>query len=282
MEIKDFFKLIRIEQWYKNIIIFVPLVFSLNLFNLSLFIKVILGFISISFISSSYYIINDLKDIEKDRNHTEKCKRPMASKKISKEFGIAVCIVLFLLSLIMALYLSRNFFYSIILLFLSSQLYTFLFRDIAFLDIIIIAVNFVIRAISGFLILNIPISYWILLFAFFLSIFLVSGKRITEVNLRGLENYRPCLKKDHAKVFNLAIILSANALLILFSVYCIMFYPLLLLTLPISFYLLILYFDNACNSPEKIRNPENFIFDKKILFTFLLWLVLVLIGLYFH
>jgi 4-hydroxybenzoate polyprenyltransferase len=282
IKIQDILELLRVGQWYKNVVVFIPLIFSLNLFSAKLFIINLLGFFALSFMSSSYYIINDLKDIEKDKNHPEKYKRPIASGRIPKSMAILVSIFLFINSLALAFYLSPGFFVFVLLLFLSSQLYNLFLREVAFFDIIIISVNFIIRAVSGIFLLNIQLSYWLILCAFFISIFLVSGKRISETSIKKLKDYRKSLSKEHKETLNLMATISVASVIIFFSIYSILTSQILLLiTLPVSFYLILVYFHNVYHHPEKIRNPEKFIFDKKIIISLIFWFILLVIALYF-
>jgi len=282
VKIRDILGLLRVGQWYKNVVVFIPLVFSFNLFGVNLFIINLLGFFALCFMSSSYYIINDLKDIEKDKNHPEKYKRPIASGKISKSVAMLISLLLFIDSLVLAFYLSPAFFIFVLLLFLSSQLYNLFLREVAFFDIIIISLNFVIRTVSGIFLLNIQVSYLLILCAFFISIFLVSGKRISEISIKRLENYRKSLQKEHKETLNLMATISVASVIIFFSIYSIMFSQLLLLiTLPVSFYMILLYFNSVYHHPEKIRNPEKFIFDRKIIISLIFWFILLIIALYF-
>ncbi|MEK6820128.1 MAG: UbiA family prenyltransferase, partial [Nanoarchaeota archaeon] len=246
LKLRSFIELLRVSQWYKNLLIFIPLIFSLNFFNFKLFIITLLGFFSLSFMSSSYYIINDLKDIEKDSHHPEKKKRHIASGRISKILAFLISLFLFFNSVFLALLLSLNFFFFILLLFISSQLYIFYLRNIAFFDIIIISVNFIIRTVSGSFLLNVSVPYFLVLCAFFLSIFLVSGKRISETDIKELERYRPSLEKQHRDTLTLMATISVASVIIFFSIYSILISkPSLLITLPISFYLILLYFNSV-------------------------------------
>ena len=282
IKIKDILELLRVGQWYKNVVIFIPLIFSLNLFSVKLFVINLLGFFALSFMSSSYYIINDLKDIEKDKHHPEKYKRPIVSGKIPKSVAKLISLLLFVNALVLGFYLSKTFFIFVLLLFLSSQLYNFFLREIAFFDIISISMNFIIRTVSAIFLLSIPVSPWIILCAFFISIFLVSGKRIAETNIEGLKDYRKSLRKEHKQTLNLMATISVSSVIIFFSIYSIMSSQLLLLiTLPVSFYMILLYFNSVYHHPEKIRNPEKFIFDKKIIISLIFWFILLIIALYF-
>ncbi|MBU0894631.1 MAG: UbiA prenyltransferase family protein [Nanoarchaeota archaeon] len=282
LQIKDSLRLLRVEQWYKNLIIFISLIFSLNLFNKEFFFLTILGFISLCFISSSYYIINDLLDIKKDQNHPEKNTRPIASGKIKKNPAIITSVVLFVLSLLIASFLGGLFLYSILLLFILSQIYNLDIRNIPYLDIIFISLNFVIRAVSGTFIIKSPVSIWVILITFFLSIFLVSSKRSLEIMMKGIKKYRPNFTSSDKKILEILSIISIACVFVFFSIYSVLnFKPTLLLSVPIALYIVIMFFQNLYNSPEKIRNPEKFIFDKKIILALLFWLIIIIFSFYY-
>lgn len=271
----------RISQWYKNTLIFIPLIFSLNFFNPLLFLKTLLGFLSLSLISSSYYIINDLKDYKKDKFHSEKSQRPIASGRIPKPIAFLISIILFIDSLLLAYALSTGFLVAAIILFISSQIYIFYLRDIAFFDIISISINFIIRTLAGVPLIKAPAPNTLVLSAFFLSIFLVSGKRISESYLKNLEKYRPSLDKQHKDTLTLMATASVTSTILFFAIYSLETNPFLLITLPISFYLVLLYFNNVYHNPEKIRNPEKFILDPKIIISLAVWGIILLFSLYF-
>lgn len=278
----DFLALLRVKQWYKNILIFIPLVFSFNLFDINLFLLTSLGFLSLCFVSSSYYIINDLVDIKKDKHHPEKKNRPLASGKISKPKALITSAILFVTSLILASLLSIYFLYSVVILFILSQLYTLYLRNFIFLDIIFISLNFVIRAVSGIFIVKTVISYWVILLTFFISVFLVSGKRELETKIKGIKHYRSSYSEKDADTLSSLSSISVSVMLVFFSLYSILQDKgKLLVSLPISLYILISYIHCKEICPEKIRNPEKFIFDKKIIFAILLWIILI-VGLLYY
>jgi 4-hydroxybenzoate polyprenyltransferase len=231
--------------------------------------------------SSSYYIINDILDRQKDKYHPEKSKRPVASGKISKFEAIVISFSLFIISSSLAYFLSIYFLYSVLALFLFSQLYNFYVREIAFLDIILISLNFVIRAVSGAFIIHVNISYWVILLTFFISIFLVSGKRELEIKLKDINKYRACFDKNDYNTLNSLSSISVAVTIVFFSIYSILYERQgLLISLPIALYVMISYIHTKKVDPEKVRNPEKFIFDRKILFAILLWLLVVIIVLY--
>jgi len=101
--VQSFTKLLRIEQWAKNLFIFIPSFFFGDFFNFSVFIPLVLAFLSFSFVSSSIYILNDYRDIEADQAHPKKRKRPLASGEISKNVGLVVMTILGICGLVTGL-----------------------------------------------------------------------------------------------------------------------------------------------------------------------------------
>ncbi|MFH1290360.1 MAG: UbiA prenyltransferase family protein [Nanoarchaeota archaeon] len=275
-------RLLRVKQWYKNAVIFIPLIFSFNLFDAELFILTILGFIALCFVSSSGYILNDLVDVEKDKHHPEKKNRVLASGKVGKGSAVFISIILLAASLLLSFYLSPLFLCFVLGLFALSQTYNLLIRDLAFLDIALISVNFVLRTVSGGYVIDEPISYWVVLCTFFISFFLVSAKRSADVSIKHSKDYRPAYNKEDKKVLEFASVLSATCVFVFFSVYSILFKrPGLLLSLPVALYITFQFLRSLYFDSEKVRNPENFVFDKKILISILVWLILIVLGLYF-
>lgn len=98
--VKNYLKLMRVKHYLKNFLIFVPLIFSMNLFNTNLVLRTILAFIAFCLVASAIYIINDIRDIEKDKLHPIKKNRPLASGAISKKSAIILLVLLFILALI--------------------------------------------------------------------------------------------------------------------------------------------------------------------------------------
>ena len=176
-------KLLRVHQWYKNLVIFLALCFSNNLFNITDLTLTILGFISLSLAASSGYIINDIKDKKQDQLHPEKRLRPIANKEITSTAAAILSIALLAASLTIAHQLSPLFLLAIAAYYTLTTLYTFLLKHIVVADIITISTLFVIRAMSGAYIINVHVSPWLILCPFFLALMLAAGKRYAELKL---------------------------------------------------------------------------------------------------
>jgi len=287
--IKDIIRLIRVKQWYKNLIIFLPLIFSVNLFNIRFLLLTIIGFISLCAISSSYYIINDIIDREKDKKHPEKRNRPIASGKIKAWQGIILAIISFVIAIVLAINLSLYFTYFVLALFLLTMLYSFFLKNEPFLDILIIAINFVIRAVSGafvFLIDNKPyanISPWLILCPFFLSIFLSVGKRESDLKLLGAKaaSHKKVLNVYNKDLTRALMLISTTLLIITYSLYVFFSeFKMLLLTLPVALYIIFRYFYLIESGSKIARHTELIYKDKRIIIAILIMIIIAYFSIY--
>ncbi|MEJ2627938.1 MAG: UbiA family prenyltransferase, partial [bacterium] len=162
MMIKLLIQSLRPKQWTKNVLLFAGLIFSKNLFNLPFFIKALAGFICFCALSGSLYLLNDLLDREQDRKHPEKSKRPLASGRLSVKLVVVGVIILSSLALTGSFMLDKSFGFVALIYFLLIIGYTLWFKNIDILDVIVIALGFVLRAIAGAEIINVTISSWLL------------------------------------------------------------------------------------------------------------------------
>jgi 4-hydroxybenzoate polyprenyltransferase len=278
----DFLKLFRVEQIYKNSVIFIPLIFSIHLLDIKSFFLSLIGFDILCLTSFSYYIINDVIDAKKDMFHPEKKDRPIASGRFKPWFAIALAIIFLIISLVSSYYISIMFFLSVIALFLLSVFYSSFARKIIFLDLVIISINFVIKTNSGTFIINTPISYWLILCTFFISLFLVSLKRISEIRLKESVKYRSSLEGANEKIFVFLSTISITSVFIFFSIYCILLnHHLLIISIPVALYIALSFYHQLDINPKFVRNPEKFIFAPRYLFAILLWLFSVIFSLYY-
>jgi len=171
----------RPKQWTKNLIIFAAVIFSLHFFEISYFFKTILSFILFTLVSGSVYLYNDLKDIEEDRLHPVKSKRPIVSGKLSKKTAYFFLIVLALVGIISSFYLNISLGWIVAGYFILHILYSNYLKHIVIFDIFCIAAGFVMRAAAGAVVINVEISSWLLVCTILLSLFLAMGKRRSEL-----------------------------------------------------------------------------------------------------
>lgn len=187
---KNYLKLIRIKHWLKNGLIFLPIFFSINLLDFSLFSTCLIAFIIFSLSSSIVYIINDLNDIEKDRLHPVKRNRPLASGTIKKSQALIVVFAFLILIISMMIYLySRT---KSIYVFLIPLIYVFLnvlyskwLKHIPIIDVVILVSGFVLRVMYGGVVVEVEVSKYLYLMIIFGSFYLGFGKRRNEIIKNG-------------------------------------------------------------------------------------------------
>jgi len=184
---KSLILLLRIDQWSKNICIFLPLFFNGHLFDLELFNNCIVSFMSFSLMASSIYCFNDILDIENDRAHPTKKMRPIASGKIPVCIAYVLMLFCFSISLLL-LYLwmgdLKLILISLVLIyFIQNILYCIKLKHYAVIDVVVIAIGFVLRIIVGGAATSILLSEWIIIMTFLLALFLAFAKRRDDVLL---------------------------------------------------------------------------------------------------
>ena len=178
-----YLRLIRVHQWIKNVFVFVPLLFSLNLFEEKYFITTFFAFLVFCLASSAIYVINDLVDIESDRAHPTKRKRPLASGEISKQNAVIIASILLIIVFWLMMYFNYQFILLAVAFVMLNVLYSFWLKNIVLLDVFSIAAGFSIRVLAGAFVIQVPISSWLMLTTMFISLFLGVMKRRSELVL---------------------------------------------------------------------------------------------------
>ncbi|MBI5142508.1 MAG: decaprenyl-phosphate phosphoribosyltransferase [Nitrospirae bacterium] len=181
--IREYLRLIRPHQYTKNLFIFLPQFFALRMTDTALFWRVCAAFIAFSLTASAVYIMNDYNDIDEDKQHPVKRKRPLASGKISKRSAVFMLTVLLTTGLSMFLAMGENIFYLALFYFIINVFYSVKLKHIAIVDIFIVASGFVIRLFAGSMVSGVELSHWIILMTFLLALFLALGKRRDDVLL---------------------------------------------------------------------------------------------------
>ena len=180
----DYLKLIRVKHWVKNILIFIPLICS-GLVTYSNVISCIEAFFAFSFASSFIYIINDIRDIEKDKLHPRKKNRPLPSGKIKKSTAIYIAVLMIILAITINTIINNNFLntslYFLLGYIIINICYSMGLKNIAIIDIVLLASGFVIRVYYGASIINVDVSSWLFLTIMSASLFLGLGKRKKEL-----------------------------------------------------------------------------------------------------
>ena len=176
----------RTEQWIKNSLIFVPY-FLVGAYNQDVLLQLILIFFGFSLIVSSTYIVNDLKDIESDKNHPEKKHRAIASGYLNEKYWGSISFLLFLIGFLI-IFITNSEVLIITGLYVCLTLsYSFKFKYIKFVDLFIISILFVIRILVGGITAKLEISFYLLLFIFLKSLEIVSSKKLSILSNSNIE-----------------------------------------------------------------------------------------------
>lgn len=285
-KVTAYIKLLRPKQWIKNLFVIAPLVFAKHVFEYNYFIKVIAAFILFCCISSCVYILNDIIDCEKDRLHPKKKNRPIASGIIGKIEGSILIAILLPIVLFVSFYIDLYFGFVILVYFINNMLYSFIVKHVVILDVMSIALGFLLRVIGGALVIRVYISPWILLCTLLLSLFLGFSKRRNELVVleKGAENHRKILEEYSLEfIDNMLSIVTASTVMA-YSLYTFSTnngnYN-MMLTIPFVLYGIfryqyIIYKKNEGGSPE-----ETVLSDIPLIISIVLWGIVSVIILYF-
>ena len=177
------FRSLRPRQWTKNVAIFAALVFAQRLFELQSLRDTIFAFFLFCLLSGSVYILNDLIDIEQDKKHPQKSKRPLASGKLRPSVAITVGTIIMAVSIAISYRLSIPFGMVATAYLILQVVYSFYLKHQVILDVFCVAAGFVLRVVAGAEVIHVPISSWLLICTILLSLFLAMSKRRHELIL---------------------------------------------------------------------------------------------------
>lgn len=275
---RDYIKLLRPKDWAKNAFLFIPSFFAGKLFDpLELqqqFILLIGGFAAFSFLASSIYILNDYRDIEDDRKHPKKCKRPMASGKVKKEVGLTICILLAIGGLGLSYLLDPTMKFLLItgIYYLINLGYCFGLKNISILDIILVSTGFVLRVKGGAILGDIHTSEWLIIMTFLLALFMAIAKRRDDVMLKVSTgaDMRKSIKGYSLEFLNTLLGLFCAILIVAYINYTVsgdlykqfghrLYYTSLFVIAGIMRYLQITFVMNQAGSPTEILYKDRFI-----------------------
>lgn len=281
--LKEIFVSMRPKQWYKNLVIFIGIVFSLNLLNFNLWINVLSAFIIFCLLSGSNYLINDVLDISKDIKHPKKSKRPIPSGSLKPFPAIFSATLFIVISLIWSYLINLPFFIISVIFFILIVLYSMFLKHLVIVDILVISTGFVIRAMAGAIAIRVLVSPWLIICTFLLALFLALGKRRHEIFILGddAKEHRQSLKGYSTDVLDQMIIITTSTLIMSYSLYT--FFSnniLMMLTIPFAFYGIFRYLF-LIHSKKLGGEPEMLFKDSGMLISIILWVLIVVGVLYF-
>ena len=272
-------QLLRPQQWLKNLFVFLPLFFDRHLFDVNYLLPCILVFFAFSFAASGIYSLNDILDAEADRKHHEKCKRPIASGAVSATTGYVVMAVCFIVSLALLVLICGLFNSNLMLLavvgayIVMNIAYSLKLKQLAIVDVFIIATGFVLRVLAGGMATDIFLSHWIVLMTFLLTLFLAFAKRrddVVTLEESGVA-MRPSVNHYNLPFMNLAISILASITMVCYIMYTVspvvverfnspyVYLTSLFVLAGIIRYLQITVVDVKSGSPTKVLLKDRFI-----------------------
>lgn len=274
---------LRPKQWTKNLLVFASALFAGKFLEYATFFNAFLAFICFSLIASTVYIINDIVDIEKDRLHPDKCKRPLPSGSLSIPTAILMGIFLFLIALTVSFWISPVLTGVLFFYFTINVLYSLKLKHVVLLDVMIIASGFVLRAIAGAVAVNGLLTSWFILCTLLLSLFLALGKRRHELQLfdGDTSKQRKVLQFYSIKLLDQLMSIVTGLTIMCYCLYAaenqIMMFTIPFVLYGVFRYLYLMHMENAGGKPEEVL-----LTDKHILFTVIIFaLSVIFIKAYF-
>jgi len=274
--IRAIFRQLRPKQWTKNLLVFAALIFSEKFLDQDSIVLSLLAFVCFSLTASTVYIINDLMDIEKDRLHPEKSKRPLASGELKVVTAIGLGILLLLFSLISAYLIEPMFFAILIFYFIVNVLYSIWLKHVVIIDVMIIALGFVLRGFSGAVVIEVKMTSWFILCTMLLALFLALSKRRHEIELfagdpqrqrKVLEHYSKGLLDQMISIVTSATIMSYSLYTATSGPNVYMMWTIPFVLYGIFRYLYLVHMKEGGGSPEKVLLDDKHILATVVLYS---------------
>jgi 4-hydroxybenzoate polyprenyltransferase len=271
---------VRPKQWYKNILLFVGIVFSGNILNASMWSTVILAFIYFCMLAGAEYLLNDIIDRERDKKHPTKSQRPIASGQLSVKYALLFALLLILLSLLAAYYTVGFHFFNILGSYLILVIvYSLIVKHLIIADVLVVAAGFVLRAAGGAIAIGVPASPWLIICTFLLAMFLALEKRWSElVALTDqAEVHRPNLAEYSPKLLEQLVGITTASLIVSYLLYTFTAgNDIMLLTAPFAIYGLFRYL-YLVHTRSFGSETEMIFKDKGMVICLVLWALLVVL-----
>lgn len=292
MKIRHIIKVARPTHWIKNLFVFLPVFFGGGLLNTSEAVSAALTFLSFSLAASAIYCLNDIIDVNADRAHPVKCKRPIASGAITIPQAYGMMALSMLVSIVLMFLLpagQTKTIFVIVAYFLINVAYCLRLKDYAIIDVCIIASGFVLRILAGGYATGVQLSKWIVLMTFLLTLFLAFAKRrddVLRMNTTG-QAPRKNTSRYNLTFINQAITITASVMLVCYVMYTVspeiisqfatdkLYLTSILVILAILRYLQISVVDEKSGDPVKVA-----LTDRATQLILLAWLLSFLIIIY--
>lgn len=213
---------LRVYQWTKNLLVLAALVFAQEMTSPDKVVQSLIAFAAFCLAASATYLFNDIIDIEKDRAHPTKRHRPLPSGEMSIAFAGGLLVVLFLGSIGLALLLNIKFLAALCFYIALTLSYTLYLKNVLLLDVMALALGFVVRAIAGAVAIDVQFSNWLVACTLFLALFLGLSKRRHEITLLDDDSaisHRAVLSQYSIHYLDQLILIVAGGAIITYTIY---------------------------------------------------------------
>lgn len=221
MKLRSTVALIRPEHWVKNMFLFLPAFFAARLAEPEVLRNALLGFVAFSLTASAVYVLNDLVDAPQDRNHPDKCRRPIASREISPGQGMVIGILLLTGGLGLAALLRPELLLLSLLYFFVNVAYSLSLKHFAIVDVSLIGLGFLLRVLAGGAVTGVAVSHWLIVLTFLLALILGLAKRRGEYLVAmGENNFRKALEGYNLPFLDMSIVVCSTVCIVAYLMYC--------------------------------------------------------------
>jgi decaprenyl-phosphate phosphoribosyltransferase len=221
MTFRSIIALARPEHWVKNMFLFLPAFFAGRLAESEVLLNALLGFVAFSFTASAVYVLNDLVDAPQDRNHPDKCRRPIASGEINRLQGRLIGVILLIFGLSLAYFLRPEMLVFSILYFVVNVVYSLWLKHVAIIDVSLIGLGFLLRVLAGGAVTGVPVSHWLIILTFLLALILGFAKRRGEYLVAmGENNFRKALEGYNLPFLDMSIVVCSTVAVVAYLMYC--------------------------------------------------------------
>lgn len=213
---------LRPDQWTKNLIVFAALIFARRLLDPAAVALALAAFLIFCALSGAVYLLNDVSDREADRQHPRKSQRPVASGALSAGAALSWAVALIGSGVGLAFWIQPSFGWAAAAYVALQALYTSVLKHVVILDVMAIAMGFVVRAVAGGLVIAVPVSDWLLVCTILLALFLGLSKRRHELTLLagGARGHRRILEEYDPYLLDQMIAVVAASTLVAYIIYC--------------------------------------------------------------
>lgn len=286
--LRGLIKTMRPRQWSKNVFVFVALIFDSKLFEMASVLRTLVAFVLLCAMSSAVYLMNDIADIENDRQHPTKRNRPLPSGQLSPRVAAVTAVALALSSLAIG-YLVAPLLAAVLLAYLVIQIaYTFWLKNVVIVDVLVVSAGFILRIAAGVVVIDVErFSPWLYVFGGFLALFMILGKRRHELVLLGQDagNHRSILEEYNLDLIDRMLGMVTTTVIVSYSLYTFLAEGLpdnhlMMLTIPFVLYAVFRYLYLIHVRHEGGAPEEIFLRDRPLQASMAVWGVVVFFALY--